>query len=355
MPAGNDLLLAAAIAVAVIAVGAGIAWHNNKTVQVDRQFSYTAEPANQLSFLSNWDGPAYLNIARIGYPTYVEASLFPFYPMVVYAVNRLIPSPLDSALLVSWLSFAGAIYFYIKIARKLLDARDAASALQAATFLVLFPTAVFFLATYTESLFAMLSLGAIYFALEKRWLWASLLLMLGTATHVTGVFVVVLVGLVLLEQGEKIRHAVASVIIGSAGLLGYTFYLYVHLHDAFAFLRSQTHIDEWMQHGFGYLISVTNYFNLTFIALLILSAWYWWRRGRRSFSVYSALFLLIPIAGRQYGGFNRYVLMAFPVQLMLYGFFKNRRAAFPYVAALMAVIWTYFLLQYAGGYIGSGS
>jgi hypothetical protein len=45
--------------------------------------------------------------------------------------------------------------------------------------------------------------------------------------------------------------------------------------------------------------------------------------------------------------------MAFPIQFMLYGYFRNKSALFPYVAALLGVIWTYFLLQYAGGYIGS--
>lgn len=349
------MVLAAAIAVVVITLGVSLGWHNNQTIPVNitPELHYTVEPGNPLSFLSNWDGPGYLNVAQYGYPSYIQAGLFPFYPMLIHVVHLAVPSPLDSGLLIAWLSFVVAIYFYIKLVKRLYDVKDVSNILQAVTFFVLFPTAIFYFATYTESLFAMLSLAAIHFAFDRRYVLASFLLLLSTATHITGVFVVVFVALILLEQKVRLRRVIFSVIVGSAGLLAYTLYLLIHLHDAFAFLRSQTQVNEWMQHGFVSLVEKTQYFNAVFVILLIISAFFWWRR-RRSFAVYSALFLLIPLLGRQYGGFNRYVLVAFPMQLMLYEFFRNRKAAFPYAAALMAVIWTYFLLQYAGGYIGSG-
>ena len=351
--ARHDLLLAAVIVLAVIAVGAGLGWHNNQTVQLNPNYSYKDEPNNPLSYLSNWDGPGYINVAVYGYPSYLQAGLFPFYPMLIFAVHRVIPSALVSALLIAWLSFIGAVYFFIKVVRRLYGVSDTFGALQAITFFVLFPTGVFLYATYTESLFAMLSLAAIYLALGKRFVWSSILLLLATATHVTGVFVVIFVGLILLEQREKLRNILFTVAVGSCGLLAYTIYLYVHLHDALAFLRSLTHVNQWMQRGWLSLVEHMQYFNAIFVVLLVLAAWFWWRR-RRSFSVYAALYLLIPLAGQQFGGFNRYVLMAFPVQLMLYEVFRNKKHAFPYVVAFMAVIWTYFMLQYAGGYIGSG-
>jgi hypothetical protein len=82
-----------------------------------------------------------------------------------------------------------------------------------------------------------------------------------------------------------------------------------------------------------------------------LAVIYWWNR-KRSFSIYSGLFLLIPFAGGQFGGFARYCLMVFPVQFMLYDYLKDKRVLYPLVIAGFAVGWTYFLLQYAGGYIG---
>jgi hypothetical protein len=62
--------------------------------------------------------------------------------------------------------------------------------------------------------------------------------------------------------------------------------------------------------------------------------------------------LCIPLLGGQFGGFNRYVLMAFPVQFMLYDHFRSSKNMYPVILAATSVLWCYFLLQYAGGYIG---
>jgi hypothetical protein len=165
-------------------------------------------------------------------------------------------------------------------------------------------------------------------------------------------FVVILVAMVLYEQKERWRNVAATVCIGSAGLLGYMFYLWRRFNDPFAFIKAQKTIHGWGQHSYISLITRADPLNAVLIVLLIMTAIYWWPR-RKSFAIYSLLFLLIPIAGRQYGGFNRYVLMAFPLQFMLFAYFRDKKRIFPYVLALLAVVWTYFTLQYAGGYIGN--
>jgi hypothetical protein len=56
--------------------------------------------------------------------------------------------------------------------------------------------------------------------------------------------------------------------------------------------------------------------------------------------------------GGQFGGFERYCLMAFPVPLMLYSFFRQKTTAYSIIIAISAIFWTYFLFQFSGGYIG---
>ena len=352
---GNDLLLSLIVAMVVVIVGVLLGWHSNRIFPANpiSTLHYTAEPGNHLSLLSDWDGPAYLNIVGSGYLIYPRASLFPFYPITIYLVHLVVPSALDSALLVSWLSFVVAIYFYIKIIKKLYGTKKTENVLQAVTFFVLFPTAIFFIASYTESLFAMLALGAIYFVLTRRIVWSALLLMLSTATHITGVFVLILTALMLLEQKEKIYKVFLYAAVGSLGIFSYTYYLHLHFHDALAFLHSQTQLNGWTHQSFSNIITSGGFFNFFFIFLLLVSFVFWWRR-RRSFAIYSILFLLIPLVGREYGGFNRYVLMAFPVQLMLYEYFQKKKAALPYAVAATTIIWTLFLIQYAGGWTGTG-
>lgn len=352
--ASNDLLIALVVVVVVITIGAFFGWYNNKVIPVIPvpHLHYTLEGNATFRFLSNWDGPDYLNIVKYGYGGLFQANFFPLYPLVVRLVNLIVPSLLNSALIVSWISFVGAIYFYIKNVKYLFSVTNASEVVKSIMFFVLFPTGVFLFATYTESLFAMLALGAIYYAFKRRYLLSAILTLFSTATHITGIFVVILIGAILLEQREKIIKVVGYMTIGSLGLLSYMYFLYVKFRDPLAFVKSQEQIHGWLKYGWLNIFTSIDFFNVIFIFLLILSVIYWWKR-RKSFALYSFLFLLIPIVGRQYGGFNRYVLMAFPMQFMLFDFFSsNKKSLYPYATALLAICWTYFVLQYSGGYVG---
>ena len=348
----DDVWLSVLIAFTVIGIALFIGWDNNKLIPVFPNPHYHYLSSNPLSFISNWDGPNYLKIARHGYTNYFYTSFFPLYPLLIKAFSYLFNSYLLSALFISWSCFIGAVYFFIKNLRTMGILDENTNGLKPAMFLVLFPTAVFFVATYTESLFAFISLLAIYLTLRKKYLWLPLLMLLVALCHITGVFVVLLIALMLLEQKAKIRYMIMELSGGVLGLLGFMAYLKYRFNNPFAFFSSQTHLHGWFLHSYLSLITKASLLNLVFVVLIILAAIYYWNK-KRGFAIYSLLFLLIPIAGKQFGGFNRYVLMAFPIQFMLYEYFKNKKAAYPYVLALMAIVWTYTVLQYAAGYIGS--
>lgn len=345
-----SVLLTAIVVITGIALGAS----NNGVVPQFPQahYHYTREPGNPLSFLSNWDGPDYLSIVHSGYQSLFDANFFPLYPMLIYVVALVVRSDLVSALLIAWVSLAGAIWFYMKIINYLFGVTKQSEMVKALAFFLLFPSGIFLVATYTESLYACLALGAIYYSLQGKWLRVAPLLLLCTATHITGGFVVVLAAMILWEQKVRWRDIAATVCIGCIGLLGYMYYVWRRFDNPFAFIKAQQSIHGWGQHSYLSLITRADPLHVIFIVLLVLSAVYWWPR-RKSFAVYSLLFLLIPLAGRQYGGFNRYVLMAFPLQFMLYAYLRDKKQALPCVLALMLVVWTYFTLQYAGGYIGN--
>ncbi len=349
----NTLLLAIVITAGLLILTVGLGWYNNKVVlsTTNPIARYTLEPNNPLSFMSNWDGPNYISISKSGYVNKSLASFFPLYPLLILLFNIVIKSPLDSALLVSWLSLVGAIYFYIKILRRIFNVSSNISALKGLAFFVLFPTAIFLVATYTESLFALLSLAAIYFALNKKYLAVGVFSFLGCLTHLDGLFVVILACLILLEEKvEKIKAGLAF-LIGFLGLAAYGIFLDIKFKSPLAFIIAQQKSHGWLNLHYSELFQSVNFFNIVFIILLILAIIYWWQR-RRSFSYYSILFLLIPLIGNQFGGFNRYMLVAFPVQFMAYDYFKNKNVSYAYLLAFMAIIWTYFTLQYTGGYIG---
>lgn len=349
---GNDVWLSIAMAMAIIALGLFLGWYNNRVVSMNQapHAHYMLEPGNPLSFMSNWDGPNYLDIAAHGYHQLSSTNFFPLYPLVIRIVNLVIPSLLDSALLVTWVSFAGALYFYLKIVKHLFRIKDNAEAIRGVIFFALFPTAIFMLATYTEALFACLALGTIYFALRKKWLIAAFFAMFSTATHITGVLLIVLLALILLEEGIGKTKVLLAAAIASLGIISYAVLLWKYFYQPIAFITSQKS-HGWLQHGFSNFFNSLNIISAVFIVLLLVTAVYWWPK-RKSFSIYALLFILIPLAGREFGGFNRYVLVAFPLQLMLYGYLRGKKTIYPLALALSAIGWSYFMLQYAGGYVG---
>lgn len=348
----NTLVVATVATLCVIALGVFWGWYNNRTVPINsiQLLHYTAEPHNPLSFLANWDGSLYLQLAKSGYATGGDARLFPLYPAFVGTVHELVPSFLDSGLIISWLSFIGASYFYLKILKRLYNIDDNVEALRGLLFFVLFPTGIFLIATFTESLFAFLALGSIYFALQKKFLPSALFAMFSTATHVNGLAVLLFSVLILLEQREKPIKILATAVIGSLGILSYMYALATRYASPFLFIKTQTE-HGWLQHGYSNILATVSLVNGIFLLGSVLAAIYWWPR-RKSFALYSLTFLCIPLIGRQFGGFNRYMLMAFPLQLMLYEYLRDRRLGYALAAVFFGIFWMFFTLQFAGGYVG---
>jgi hypothetical protein len=350
--ARRDLLLVVVVAVVMIVGGLFVAHQNNGIIPLnpDPIAHYHGEPGNRLDFWANWDAPDYITLSQHGYQNLSETNFFPLYPMLIHVVNLVIPSALLSALLVAWAGFVGALYFYLKIIKSLFRITNNYEALRGMLPFLLFPTAIFLFAPYTEGLFGLLALGAIYFALRKNYLLVALFSLFATATHDTGVFVLVLVGLILLEEGLELRKVVETVVTGSLGLLAYMTYLQVHFHSALAFITAQKG-HGWLEGKYTHLVAELGAINVLIILLLVAAAVYWWPR-RKSFSIYSLLFLAIPAIGGQLGGFNRYTLMAFPVPWMLYQSCRKRQLSYALIVAVTTVLWAHYLFQYAGGYVG---
>ena len=327
-------------------------YYNNKVIikNPDPKAHYLLEPSNPLSILSNWDGPNYLNVAKNSYTNPSQTIFLPLYPFLVHSLNIIIHSYLDSALLVSWISLFFALYFYIKIIKEVFNKKDNFSVLNYLLFFIFFPTAVFLVATYTESLFAFLSLASIYFALKKRYLLSSISSFLLAITNVDAALVIFFIFLIMIENKSSIKKIIGYLIVAFSSLVAYLTYLDYKFNSPVAFLTSQKN-QGWLNHNYFELIIGLNPFSLIFLVLLVLSIKYWWNK-RKSFSIYSFLFILIPVLGNQFGGFNRYVLMAFPMQLMLYDYLKNKPKLYTFSLILTTICWSYFVFQYVAGYVG---
>jgi hypothetical protein len=150
--------------------------------------------------LARYDAAWYLGVAAHGYGPAHEGltrfmGFFPLYPLLVRAVAATVTYPFGTRVsyvlagsLVSAAALVPALYLLHRLAELDLGPRLARATV---ALTLAFPTAFFFAAPYTESLFLLLSVGAIYAARLGRWPLAGLAAALASATRPGGVLVLV--------------------------------------------------------------------------------------------------------------------------------------------------------------------
>lgn len=122
-----------------------------------------------LDLPARWDTGWYLTIATEGYRYFAEAradfqqniAFFPAFPMATRYLSVLLGrQPVWTGVGISIVAFYFALTYFLRLARLLLE--DEQKAMTAVTLLAVYPFAVFFSAAYTEGLFLLTMLGAVY-------------------------------------------------------------------------------------------------------------------------------------------------------------------------------------------------
>ena len=164
---------------------------NPSPYSVEDIFPYRGVASEQNILLSVWqrfDTNWYLKIAREGYVDAASTVYFPLYPFLIRVVSVFVGNAMLAALIVSNLALIGALALLYRLSAALFDTP---SARRAVAYWLLFPTAFFLQAAYTESLFLFLTLAAFDCARRDRWVLASLFGALAALTRLQGVLLVV--------------------------------------------------------------------------------------------------------------------------------------------------------------------
>ena len=142
--------------------------------------------------LRNWDGLWYRLIALDGYGGGVQsakAAFWPLLPGVMRGGSALTGWTVDAVgYLTANLAFLGALLVLYRLI--VLDYGDVALARRTLWVLALFPTALFFSAVYTESLFLLLTVGALYLWRRDRLWLAGMIGIAAALCRSGGVFLV---------------------------------------------------------------------------------------------------------------------------------------------------------------------
>jgi hypothetical protein len=135
-----------------------------------------------------WDACWYSKIATFGYEPFENSIAFwPLFPLLTGIVSRLIGTGLVAlaGLIVAGVSFIAAIEGLRRLVGRDFSPEIANRTILAISF---FPTAFFFFAPFTESLFLALSVWTMIGARERRWLLVLVAGFLASLTRIQGLF-----------------------------------------------------------------------------------------------------------------------------------------------------------------------
>jgi hypothetical protein len=298
----------------------------------------------------NFDGVHYLRIAQNGYADAYYQAFFPLYPLLIRLFNifprdalldtriYVDPSFFYTAIILSNLFVFLSLLVFSKIGGK-------KESVWSAPLLLSFPTAFYFGAVYTESLFLLELLLFMLAVKKKNYLLAGVFSLFASATRLIGIILpLVLLIEVLkslnkrktkLSMKEVVRPALA-LILAPAGLIAYMVYSYKNFGSFFAFIsaqpgfgadRSSLPIVTLPQVFYRYLkmfFAVHNAYQLFSISIEFLSAvaglfLIIWAYKKIDFSwwLFSALVYLLPTLTGTFSSMPRYLLFSYIVLVPL--------------------------------------
>ncbi len=300
----------------------------------------------------HWDAAWYVSIARDGYfyrGTEEQSSVafFPLFPVLMRIVSEAIPfvdradALIIAGMLVANLSFLLCLLLIYRLTKKLFSEHPQSDLIaKSATFsLMLFPSSVFFVSPYSESVFLLMVLLSFY-ALEKgNWLLAGVFGALAAFGRLSGVTLVLPLAIEFLRRCRKTRKNLWQILylgIIPLGLIAYMGYLNQHFGEPLAFLRAVS-APHWRQiprapwlsyieevHSLlthpnnAYYLEQVSYATL-FIVLILLS----FRVLPVGYAVYGLIGLLLPFSTNLVS-IQRYVLAIFP-GFMVLGYLSRYR------------------------------
>lgn len=328
-------------ALTIVAATAGISLLSFKN-----SFPYAdavLEPYGSPLFWSwaNFDGVHYLLLAQKGYAFGLTQAYFPVYFLLIRWLHLLVNNYLLSALAISHLAFLGALFVFYKLV--CLDAPKGI-ATRSLLSLVFFPTAFFFFAAYTESLFLFLIVLSFFLFRKKRYLLGGIVGVMASATRLVGIFLVPAFLYEFWVNKKREPKALLGSLLPGLGLLGYMVYLknrfgdplmFVNVQEAFGGGRTTEKLVLLYQVFWRYFKMILTvdphnpiYFAVwlellaagAFLGLLI---WAWIKGIRKSYLIFSFSAYLLPTLTGTFSSIPRYVLALFPAFMVL-GMLKNR-------------------------------
>jgi hypothetical protein len=320
---------------------------------------------------SHFDALRFEDIARTGYSGSDTAS-FPAFPLAIRIVSAIGISEGAAGLLISAAASLVAGVFLYLLAE---EAFGEAAGPRAVLYLMLFPTAVFLVAPYSEALFLAGAVPAFYYARRGQWLRAAIPTALAMGTRVTGVFLVLGLVAELIRQRRfdrgTVLRALGGIAVGCLPLVAYASYLWWTTGNPLDFVAAQhrgwhrelvspisAFLSTWRvfwnaQLGDSFVTAgprLVWFGEMAAAALGILFTVLAARRREWGYAVFmGSLMAVLLVDGPTYLSLPRMLLTLFPIPLLLAGITQGRPLLHQVILTVFAALATFGVLVYTGG------
>ena len=291
---------------------------------------------------SRWDTGFYLSIAQEGYRfqgvNLPSVAFFPLLPMLIRGLNSLLGDPVLAGIAIANLALLGAsVLLYLLAAEEW----GQTIAGRAVWYLLVFPTSFFGSAIYSESIFLLTTILALYLARKRSWLGAAMSGILAALTRFTGL----LVAPMLLAEWWSQRRASeahkgpAGILAAAAVTIGtgvYMLYLYLAFGDPLAFLHAsaawgrvprsplatiaelvQPPSGGWANAILAGRLPLDNWIDLGFVIFFLVLGVILLTQRRWSEGIYVTLGAVLPLSTALLMSQRRYVWVLFPAFILL--------------------------------------
>ncbi len=311
----------------------------------------------EVSFLDmwkRWDAEHFISIAEHGYlgPN-SDTNATAFFPLLPLAIRTLgwfgINYTLAGLLITAVSSIVAGAYLY----RLAEEEIGEGSGRNAVIYLLLFPTAVFMIAPYTEPVFLAGAIPAFYYARNKRWLAVGIPAAVAVGARAAGIFLLVGLAIEFIRQRDysmdSVLNALTGILMGGLPLLAYGVFLARAAGDPWHFLEAQrigwgrelvgpvaSFQNTWGTWNSSYFTNWMFAWRLEIISALLGATLVIWALLKKEwgYAAYMGLGLAALVTSSWYYSIPRMLLTWFPVILFLTAFThgKDRRHEFALLA-----------------------
>ena len=279
-----------------------------------------------------WDTPQYQAIAERGYTAF-DTALFtpPLYPLLMRLAAQLLGgNTLLAGLVISGMTGLLCLVFVERMVRFEFD--DRSDSIRTVLYMISFPTAIFFFAAYTESLFLLAVVASLFAARRAKWIQAGIWGAVAALTRSPGFLICIpltFAAWCAWKKGD--RKGWLGIAITLMGALMFPIYVWFSLHQPpTAILIAVGRGGQLTFPGWNIFVAILHIlqgqfitenlvelaFTLFFIFLTILI----WKKLPRLYAVYTvtfmALFLTRLGSPQPLVSMARYVLEIFPAFLI---------------------------------------